>query len=111
VRRALHASPARWRDDRWQQLTNILADENPPAVQVKAMSDAGIELADGVLIPGACIFLDGKVFLWDVPPTLWQGWSVDRLEMFDVVVPKPGACHRPRQTSRVVDSAPQKFLY
>lgn len=88
--RSLHSSPNH-RDDNWQRLTNILADDNPPPVQVKAMSNAGIELADGPLIPGACIFLDGKIFLWDVPPMLWKGWAEERFEMFEVVVPRPGA--------------------
>ncbi|KAI0036778.1 DUF498-domain-containing protein [Vararia minispora EC-137] len=89
VLRKLYTSPV-WRaDERWQQLTNILADDNPPPVQVKSMSDAGIELADGQLIPGACIFIDGKIFLWDVPPTQWRGWSEERFEMFEIIVPRP----------------------
>ncbi|KAI0321957.1 NADH dehydrogenase 1 alpha subcomplex assembly factor 3 [Amylostereum chailletii] len=82
-------TPRTLQDDRWARLTNILADDVPPPVQVKAISNAGIELEDGLIIPSACIFLEGKVFLWDVPSTLWQGWSKDRFEIFDLVVPKP----------------------
>ncbi|TFY54336.1 hypothetical protein EVG20_g9748 [Dentipellis fragilis] len=70
-------------------LTNILAGDIPPPVQVKTVSAAGIQLQDGILIPAACIFLEGKVFLWDVPPHPWSGWTKERFEIFDVVVPKP----------------------
>ena len=83
-------------------LTNILAGEVPPPVQVKSVSSAGIHLQDGLLLSSSCIFLEGKVFLWDVPPTLWQGWSKERFELFELVVPKPGgwkcrASHAPTQ--------------
>ncbi|KDQ64227.1 hypothetical protein JAAARDRAFT_118740 [Jaapia argillacea MUCL 33604] len=69
--------------------TNILASDIPPPVQVKNLSSDGILLQDGLLISAACIFLEGKVFLWDVPSSLWEGWGKERFEVFDVVVPKP----------------------
>jgi hypothetical protein len=34
--------------------------------------------------------LNGKVFLWDVPEKLWEGWTKDHFEIFEAVVPKPG---------------------
>ncbi|KAF8505917.1 DUF498-domain-containing protein [Russula emetica] len=71
------------------QLTNILAGEIPPPVQVKSITNAGVLLQDGRLLPSACIFLEGEVLLWDVPPTLWKGWDESRFDVFDVVVPKP----------------------
>lgn len=70
-------------------MTNILADDNPPPVQVKSISRDGIELADGLILPGAVIFLDGKVLLWNVPSKLWQGWTEDTFGVFEVVVPRP----------------------
>lgn len=80
-------------------LTNILAGDIPPPVQVKSVTQSGITLQDGLIIPSACIFLEGKVFLWDVPLTagreagsLWKGWGKERFELFEVVVPKPGEC-------------------
>lgn len=81
-----------------RSFTNFLADDNPPPVQVSSLSDSGICLADGLLIPGACIFLEGKVYLWDVPelklkttmPTTWSGWAEERFQIFDVVSPRPG---------------------
>ena len=87
--RALHAASA-LRNHKWAQLTNILAGEIPPPVQVKSITPAGVLLQDGRLLPSACIFLEGEVLLWDVPPTPWKGWDESKFEVFDVVVPKPG---------------------
>lgn len=72
-------------------LNNILAGGAAPAVQVKTITSQGIELADGLIIPSACIFLNGKTFLWDIPGNSWEGWKEEHFEVFDVVVPKPGA--------------------
>jgi len=88
--RALHTARA-LRNQKWPQLTNILAGEIPPPVQVKSITPAGVLLQDGRLLPSACIFLEGEVLLWDVPPMLWNGWDESKFEVFDVVVPKPGA--------------------
>src|SRR6266702_5486295 len=89
--RALHTSTV-LRNQKWPHLTNILAGEIPPPVQVKSITTAGLLLHDGRLLPSACIFLEGEVLLWDVPPTLWKGWDKSTFEVFDAVVPKPGAC-------------------
>ncbi|KAH9179537.1 DUF498-domain-containing protein [Lactarius sanguifluus] len=86
--RALHTSTV-LRNQKWSQLTNILASEIPPPVQVKSITTAGLLLHDGRLLPSACIFLEGEVLLWDVPPTLWKGWDESTFEIFDAVVPKP----------------------
>jgi hypothetical protein len=88
--RALHTART-LRNQKWPQLTNILAGEIPPPVQVKSITPAGVLLQDGRLFPSACIFLEGEVLLWDVPPTPWKGWDESKFEVFDVVVPKPGA--------------------
>ncbi|KAJ7130981.1 NADH dehydrogenase 1 alpha subcomplex assembly factor 3, partial [Mycena filopes] len=69
-------------------LTNILASEIPLAVQVASVSEEGIYLEDGLHLPAACIFVDGKVFLWDVPESVTQ-WGREHLTMFEVVVPRP----------------------
>ena len=88
--RLLHASATRRSEA--GGFSNILAGGPTPPVQVKTITNEGIELADGLVLPGACIFLDGKVFLWDVPETRWEGWDKKHFEIFDVVVPKPGEC-------------------
>lgn len=78
-----------WRD---RSFTNLLADEVPPPVQVSSITDEGILLGDGLLLPSSCIFLDGHVFLWDVPQKLWEGWGPERFEFFEATLPRPGAC-------------------
>ena len=55
---------------------------------------------DGLKITGPCIFTEGKVFLWNVPPIeaegtgakdRWKEWTEQHFELFDAVVPPPGA--------------------
>ncbi|KAF8638622.1 hypothetical protein AX17_002163 [Amanita inopinata Kibby_2008] len=70
-------------------LTNILADDNPPPVQVASITDEAIHLVDGLAIPGPCIFLEGKVFLWDAPQTFWDGWGVQHFKLFELAKPRP----------------------
>lgn len=71
------------------KFTNILAGANVPPVQVKTITSEGIQLEDGLVIPSSCIFLEGKVFLWNVPPMPWEGWKPEHFEIFDTVIPKP----------------------
>ncbi|KAL5527818.1 hypothetical protein ACEPAG_6619 [Sanghuangporus baumii] len=71
------------------KLHNILGDGPAPPVQVRKIAAGGIELEDGLILPSACIFLDGDVFLWNVPITLWDGWTKELFEMFETVIPKP----------------------
>ncbi|KAF8524638.1 DUF498-domain-containing protein [Hysterangium stoloniferum] len=86
VARSLHSSCIR----RSSGLTNILADGTPPPVLVHNITSTGhIELLNGMILPGPCIFLGGKVFLWDVPPVLSDTWGAERFQIFDVVIPKP----------------------
>lgn len=72
--------------------TNILAGANAVTAQVKSVAQNGIHLEDGRIIPGPCILLEGKVFLWNVPQP-WTGWSEEHFEVFKSTVPKPGASH------------------
>ena len=78
----------------------MLASDVPPPVQVSSVGPGGIKLADGLVLTGPVVFLEGKVLLWDVPGVgdvkesegtrLWDGWTGAHWEVFDVVVPKPG---------------------
>ena len=68
----------------------MLFRSEAPAVQVKTITQNGIQLADGLILQAACIFLNGKVFLWNVPEKTWDGWKPEHFEVFDTVVPKPG---------------------
>jgi hypothetical protein len=62
--------------------------------QVASITPTGIHLEDGLLLPAACIFLDGTVFLWD-PPASVTAWGREHLRVFEAVVPRPGgyACY------------------
>ncbi|KAI0776144.1 DUF498-domain-containing protein [Trametes elegans] len=70
-------------------LSNILSGGASPAVEIKTITQNGIQLGDGLLLTSASILLDGKVFLWNVPQKLWDGWTPEHFEIFDTVVPKP----------------------
>ncbi|KAL0950071.1 hypothetical protein HGRIS_010075 [Hohenbuehelia grisea] len=69
--------------------TNMLADDTPLPVQVDSITDEAIYLQDGLVIPSPCMFLEGKVFLWNVPSALWEGWSKEHFGIFEVVAPRP----------------------
>src|SRR5258708_20978028 len=46
----------------------------------------------GLILPSACIFLGGRVFLWNVPTvTNWDAWTPDHFKVFEVVTPRPGS--------------------
>lgn len=93
TRRALSCTPVSRSGDVPTHFTNILAGANMPAVQIKNVTQEGIQLEDGLILPSSCLFIEGKVFLWNVPPTPWEGWKPEHFEIFDTVVPKPGECH------------------
>jgi NADH dehydrogenase [ubiquinone] 1 alpha subcomplex assembly factor 3 len=91
-RRAVHTTPIALSTT---TLPNILAGGPTPPVVVKRMTERGLQLADGLIIPGPCIFLEGEVLLWDVPEAdKWENMSEkeirERFEVFEVVVPRPG---------------------
>ncbi|KAI0722645.1 NADH dehydrogenase 1 alpha subcomplex assembly factor 3 [Earliella scabrosa] len=86
---SFHASCARRLPPNDGGLNNILAGGEAPPVQVKTITPNGIQLIDGLVLPSACIFLDGKVFLWNVPEKTWDGWKPEHFEIFETVVPKP----------------------
>jgi NADH dehydrogenase [ubiquinone] 1 alpha subcomplex assembly factor 3 len=52
----------------------------------------------GLVLSSACIFLEGRVFLWEVPKVgshaNWPGWTVEHFKLFEVVIPRPGASSR-----------------
>lgn len=88
--RPFHVSYARRLPPNDGGLNNILSGGEAPPVQVKTITSSGIQLADGLVLSSACIFLDGKVFMWNVPETTWDGWKPEHFEIFETVVPKPG---------------------
>lgn len=71
-------------------LTNLYDEAQSPALQVRNVSDRGIELEDGLVYTSSCILLGGQSFSWRVPGPPWVGWSSDAFEIFNVISPKPG---------------------
>ena len=71
-------------------LTNLYDEAHAPALQVRNVSESGIELQDGLVYTSPCILFGGHSFFWRVPPQLWVGWSSDPFEIFNIVSPKPG---------------------
>jgi hypothetical protein len=71
-------------------LTNLFDEAQAPALQIRNVSDRGIELEDGLVYASACILLGGQSFSWKVPGQPWVGWSSEAFEIFNVVSPKPG---------------------
>ena len=73
----------------------IQTDAARPAISVASLTPAaGFTLTDGLVVPSPCIFLNGVVFMWDVGPPgedfSWEGWSEEKLKVFEVVSPRPG---------------------
>jgi len=72
---------------------SIYAEEGPPSVAVRSVSSSAIELADGLVLSSACILLEGRVFLWEVPKVdryaKWPGWTAEHFKLFEVIVPRP----------------------
>lgn len=72
-------------------------------VHVAGVSSAGVELTDGVILPGACILLAGNPFLWNVQlpgegdEKTWSQFTEDSFRVFEIVGPRPGEL---RQRSR-----------
>ncbi|GAA6015662.1 hypothetical protein JCM10207_008164 [Rhodosporidiobolus poonsookiae] len=88
-------STARGADD----LVNIIMPtDNDPVSIVSLTPSAGFTLSDGLVVPSPVLMIDGAVFMWDVQhPTKgsdpmgrdWDGWSQEKLKVFEVLNPRP----------------------
>ncbi|KAL7413083.1 NADH dehydrogenase 1 alpha subcomplex assembly factor 3 [Mrakia frigida] len=64
-------------------------------VHIAGVSSAGVELTDGVILPGACILLAGNPFLWNVQlpgegdEKTWSQFTEDSFRVFEIVGPRP----------------------
>ncbi|ORY90889.1 hypothetical protein BCR35DRAFT_299510 [Leucosporidium creatinivorum] len=78
-----------------QFVNMISADAARPMVSISSLTPtAGFTLSDGLVVPAPIIILDGTVFLWDVnapneQDMSWEGWSEEKLKLFEMVVPRP----------------------
>lgn len=93
---SFHSSASRLKDS---GLTNLFDDTARPRVAVTKLNDQGFVLSDGLIVPGGVIFVDNRIFLWDVDPPkvdnltgrgIWDDWKEDRLSVFETVLPRPG---------------------
>lgn len=107
--RTFSSTPAIRVGDSPTKFTNILAGANVPAVQIKTVTSEGVQLEDGLIIPSSCLFIEGKIFLWDVPSTPWEGWKPEHFEIFDTVVPKPGT-FKPNCYARITIHDPLELV-
>jgi hypothetical protein len=73
---------------------------------VSLSPSAGFTLSDGLVVPSPILMIDGNCFMWDVGhPTDgtkpdgkpksefgldWDGWSKDKLAVFETLSPRPG---------------------
>jgi len=90
IKRTLTASPSRFRI--YDDFKNLFDDR--PAIEVKTLTEArGFQFVDGLIVPSACIFFDGCLFLWDAPPApkdmRWEGWLPEHFKLFEAVSPRP----------------------
>lgn len=83
-------------------MTNIIYSTPNDPVSITSLSPkAGFTLSDGMVVPAPILLIDGQCFLWDVAhPTRegkdprgfeWDGWSVDKVKVFEALSPRPGA--------------------
>lgn len=89
-------------------MTNIIASSPDDYVSVVSLTpSAGFTLSDGLVVPSPILMIDGNCFLWDVDhPTVgsrpdgkpksdlgfdWNGWSKDKLAIFETLSPRPGS--------------------
>lgn len=76
----------------------IQVDAARPLVSISSLTPAaGFTLSDGLVLPSPVIFLDGVTFMWDVAPPKdggvdmdWEGWTPEKLKIFEVCDPRPG---------------------
>lgn len=89
-------------------MTNIIASSPDDYVSIVSLTpSAGFTLSDGLVAPSPILMIDGNCFLWDVShPTEgfktdgtpknelgmdWDGWSKEKLAVFETLSPRPGA--------------------
>ncbi|KAL0576175.1 hypothetical protein V5O48_005816 [Marasmius crinis-equi] len=87
--RSFHTNSIRRSGPRKEPFVNILEGDIPPPVQVQSITPNGIQLTDGLILPSSTVFLEGKVYLWDVPMSFWEGWQKEHFDVFEVVAPRP----------------------
>jgi NADH dehydrogenase [ubiquinone] 1 alpha subcomplex assembly factor 3 len=83
-----------------QSLTNIFDTADRPSLTIAKLTPKGFHLSDDLVVPGGLVLAGYQALLWDVDPpkgdgsagidAAWSGWTKERFQVFESVVPRPG---------------------
>jgi NADH dehydrogenase [ubiquinone] 1 alpha subcomplex assembly factor 3 len=86
-----------------QSLTNIFDTADRPSLTIAKLTPKGFHLSDDLVVPGGLVLAGYQALLWNVDPPVgdgtggleaaWKGWTKERFQVFESVVPRPGECH------------------
>lgn len=81
-------------------LQNIFETPDRPSLTISKLTPRGYHLSDDLVVPGGLVLAGYQALLWDVDPpkgdgsgglaAAWQGWTKERFQVFETVVPRPG---------------------
>jgi NADH dehydrogenase [ubiquinone] 1 alpha subcomplex assembly factor 3 len=81
-------------------LTNIFDTADRPSLTIAKLTPKGFHLSDDLVVPGGLVLAGYQALLWDVDPpkgdgsagidAAWAGWTKERFQVFESVVPRPG---------------------
>lgn len=81
-------------------LQNIFETPDRPSLTIAKLTPKGFHLSDDLVVPGGLVLAGYQALLWDVDPpkgdgagglaSAWQGWTKERFQVFETVVPRPG---------------------
>jgi NADH dehydrogenase [ubiquinone] 1 alpha subcomplex assembly factor 3 len=88
-------------------LQNIFETSDRPSLTIAKLTPKGFHLSDDLVVPGGLVLAGYQALLWNVDPPkgdgsggmeeAWKGWTKERFQVFESVVPRPGqllASHR-----------------
>jgi NADH dehydrogenase [ubiquinone] 1 alpha subcomplex assembly factor 3 len=83
-----------------QSLQNIFDTADRPSLTIAKLTPDGFHLSDDLVVPGGLVLAGYQALLWNVDPpkgdgtngmeAAWQGWTKERFQVFESVVPRPG---------------------
>lgn len=91
-------------------LQNIFETSDRPSLTIAKLTPKGFHLSDDLVVPGGLVLAGYQALLWDVDPpkgdgsgdlqAAWKGWTKERFQVFESVVPRPGMSARWRSNNR-----------
>jgi len=83
-----------------QSLQNLFDTADRPSLTIAKLTPKGFHLSDDLVVPGGLVLAGYQALLWNVDPpkgdgtngmeAAWQGWTKERFQVFESVVPRPG---------------------